>query len=212
MKNDTTNEIKTPEEKTTETPKMTEEEMKKFISVISNTQEIEGDYLFNGFLFFFQTISETVKKSPVDAQNLIFHLQQHVFNNLMWESFWAFDAHRKKAHLIFSTAEPHIYHEEEAEAEKDEKEIAESLREAQTDTEKYTGDIELDHLALSMSDLLNNPNLPTGVYNGLVKALDDAFNDLPSDSNIELSEYQNTPEYLAKLFQFSQKAAMSDER
>ncbi len=204
MKNDTTNK--------TETPVMTEEEMKKFISVVCNTDAIEGDYLFNGFLFFFQTISETVEKNPVDAQNLIFHLQQHVFNNLMWESFWAFDAHRKKAHLIFSTAEPHIYHDGEAKAEKDEKEIAESLREAQTDTEKYMGDIELDNLALLLSGVLNSPNLPTGVYNGLVKGLDDAFNDLPSDSNKELSEYQNTPEYLAKLFQFSQKAAMSDEQ
>jgi len=89
---------------------------------------------------------------------------------------------------------------------------AESLREAQTDTEKYTGNANLDNLALLLSGVLNSPNLPTGVYNGLVQGLDDAFNDLPPGSNKELSEYQNTPEYLAKLFQFSQKAAMSDEQ
>lgn len=212
MNKDTTNKIKTPEENTTtKPPKMTEEEMKKFISVISNAQEIEGDYVHNGFLFFFQTISETVKESPVEAQNLMFHLQRHVFNNLMWESFWAFGAHRKKAHLIFSTAELHIYHDEEAEAEKDEKEIAESLREAQTDTEKYTGDIELDNMALSISGLLNNPNLPTKFYNELQNALDVLFNSLPGEETEKLTAYQSSPEYIAKLLQFNSDEKARDE-
>ncbi len=212
MNKHTTNEIKTPEEKpAAEKPIMTEEEMKKFISVICSS-EIQGDYSFNGFLFFFQTIQETIKKNPVDAQNLVFHLQQHVFNDLMWESFWAFDAHRKKAHLIFSTAEPHIYHDEKAEAEKDEEEIAESLREAQTDTENYTGNANLDNLALLLSGVLNNPNLPIDIYNGLKRGMNDAFNNLPPEKNHELSEFEDSPEYLAKLFQFSQKAAMNDEQ
>ncbi len=81
-----------PSKPTTETPKMTEEEMKKFISVVANTGQIQGDYVFNGFIFFFNSIYEVIKESPVEAQNLMFHLQQHVFNNLMWESYWAFDA------------------------------------------------------------------------------------------------------------------------
>jgi cAMP phosphodiesterase len=195
MKNDTTNEIKTPEEKTTETPKMTEEEMKKFISVISNTQEIEGDYLFNGFLFFFQTISETVRENPVEAQNLIFQLQQHVFNNLMWESFWAFDAHRKKAHLIFSTAEPHIYHDEEAEAEKDEKEIAESLP---LDLSELPESCQhLNTLANQLSSVLRNPNLPADIYNAIMEAKD-KISDF-NNSQI-LTDYETSPEHLEAIW------------
>ncbi len=106
-----------PEKSATETPIMSQEEMQRFISVIANAEHIQGDYVHNGFLCFFQSIYEAIKENPVEAQNLMFHLQQHVFNKLMWESFWAFEAYRKKAHSIFSSTEPYIYYEEESEEE-----------------------------------------------------------------------------------------------
>jgi hypothetical protein len=114
MTNNTKTETKIPAEKpATETPIMTEEQMNKFVSALSNNESIQSDYVFNGFLFLFQSINEVIKENPVEAQNLMLHLQQHIFNNLMWESFWAFDAHRKKVHLIFGKSVPYIYEENE---------------------------------------------------------------------------------------------------
>jgi hypothetical protein len=69
--------------------------------------------------------------------------------------------------------------------------------------EKMIGAAEIDNLALVLSGLLNNPNLPSGIYNSLKVGLDDAFNDLPTEANIELSSWQDSPEYLAKLIQLS---------
>ena len=134
-------------------PTMTEDEMKNFFSVISNTEHLQGDYVFNGFLFFFHSVYEAIKKSPVEAQNLMFHLQQHVFNNLMWESFYAFDAHRKKAHLIFADAEPYPKFAEV--------EAVESLPESSA-----------ENLALALSGILRNPHLPEKIHNALAEVLD----------------------------------------
>jgi hypothetical protein len=78
--------------------------------------------------------------------------------------------------------------------------------EVETETnnkEKIIGAAEIDNLALVLSGLLNNPNLPSGIYNSLKDGLDDAFNDLPNEANIELSSLRDSPEYLAKLIQLS---------
>jgi hypothetical protein len=69
--------------------------------------------------------------------------------------------------------------------------------------EKIIDGAEIDNLALMLSDLLNSPDLPSGIYNSLKGGLDDAFNELPSEANIELSSLQDSPEYLAKLIQLS---------
>jgi len=71
------------------------------------------------------------------------------------------------------------------------------------DEEKYTGDAEIGNLALMLSGVLTNPNLPVNVYNALSSAIDDVFNELPSEENEEISSYQTSPEYLAKLIQLS---------
>lgn len=198
MNKDTTKEIKTPEENTTtEIPMMTEEEMKKFISTMSNMGEIQGDYVYNGFLFFFQTISETVKENPVEAQDLMFHLQQHVFNNLMWESYWAFDAHRKQAHLIFSAAEPFIYHEDESEPE-DKKEIANSLP---FDLSEQPENCQhLNTVASQLSSVLRNPNLPAHIYNAVMNAKDEILN--AEEAEDFSADLETSPEYLEKVLSF----------
>lgn len=146
-----------------EMPVMTEDEMKKFISTVSNTESIQGDYVFNGFLFFFQSVYELIKANPVEAQNRMFHLQQHIFNNLMWESFHAFDAHRKKAHLIFGKSEPFISYEKADEAEQ----------------VLDLSNSSVESLAQSLSQLMHNPNLPTSVYNCLA----DEFAEIDVDTN-----------------------------
>jgi hypothetical protein len=189
MNKDTTNEIKNPEEKTApETPKMTKEEMKKFISILGNSEEIQGNYVFNGFLVFFESISATIKKNPVDAQNLMLHLQQHVFNNLMWESFYAFDAHRNNAYSIFSTSEPHIYDEETPEPEK----------ENDSDAAKVAADFQpLDVVSKQVSDLLNNPNTPKPIYGALSAGINDTYNELSDQSEFE--QNSNSPEFVKKV-------------
>ncbi len=64
--------------------------------------------------------------------------------------------------------------------------------------------IEIDNLALTLSGLLNNERLPTSIYNGIKQGLNDVFNELPPDANEELSSFEDSPEYLAKLIQFSE--------
>ncbi len=74
------------------------------------------------------------------------------------------------------------------------------------DGEKYTDDAETDNLALMLSGVLTNPNLPANVYNALSRATDDVFNELPGEANAEISAHQNSPEYLAKLIKLSKEA------
>ncbi len=143
-------------------PTMTEDEMKKFISTLANTQEIQGDYVFNGFLFFFQTINEAIRSSQVEAQNLMLHLQEHVFHKLMWESFWAFDAHRKKAHLIFEKTEPFVEYEPIVDL----------------------SETELEDLALPLSTLLKNPHLPESIKDALEGELNGNHTDFYTPENI----------------------------
>ena len=187
-------------------PTMTEAEMKEFISILTRSDDLQGDYAFNGLLFFFQSVNEAIKKSPVEAQNLMHHLQQHVFNSLMWESFWAFDAHRRKCHLIFNRTEPFVYSSEsETEKTAEPPTAAEDLNE-DSDEDFNLGTIEeLDGggLALALSGVLKNPNLPVDIYNGVKRGLNDVFNSLPVALNHELSEYEDSPEYLAKLIEYA---------
>ncbi len=167
-----------PDKPATETPIMTQEEMEKFITVIGRT-ELQGDYLFNGFLFFFQSIYEVIKRSPVEAQNLMFHLQQHVFNKLMWESFWAFDAHRKKAHSIFSSTEPFSYDDdgdEENKSEVEEKPETDCLDLSQMSAKDLETD-DLDALASQISAVMKNDLMPTRLFN----AMADELSEMPED-------------------------------
>ncbi len=167
-----------PEKSATETPIMSQEEMQRFISVIANAEHIQGDYVHNGFLCFFQSIYEAIKENPVEAQNLMFHLQQHVFNKLMWESFWAFDAHRKKAHLIFSSTEPFVYDDEEEESKPDveEKPEADCLDLSEmSEKDLETGD--LNTLANQISAVMKNDLMPTRLFN----AMADELSEVPKD-------------------------------
>lgn len=171
------------ENQTPEKPVMTEEEMKKFISTISNTESIQGDYVFNGFLFLLQSISEVINRSPVEARDLMSHLQQHVFNNLMWESYRAFDAHRKKAHLIFSKSAPYIYEdtEEETAEPKTEQRQPTPLDELKVlDLPNSSAEV----LAETLSGIMHNPHLPKSIYDCLADNLNVNHIDVYSPENI----------------------------
>lgn len=70
-------------------------------------------------------------------------------------------------------------------------------------------EIEGETLALALSGILNNPNLPTDIYNAVKRGLDDVYNELPFHASEELSalqdELQDSPEYLEKLIRFSER-------
>ncbi len=173
QKSDQTNDSKAA----TETPVMTQKQMKEFISTLSNADGIQGDYAFNGFLFFFQTIYEAIRTNPVEAGNLMFELQQHVFNKLMWESYHAYINHMRKAHLIFERAEPFV------------------------DLEPVMdlSETELEDLALPLSTLIQNPHLPQSIKDALKNNLNGNHIDFYTPENIlgnlkELAEVKDAEE------------------
>ncbi len=109
----------------------------------------------------------------------MFHLQQHVFNKLMWESFWAFDAHRKKAHLIFSSTEPFFYDDdgdEENKSEVAEKSETDCLDLSQMSAKDLETD-DLDALASQISAVMKNDLMPTRLFN----AMADELSEMPED-------------------------------
>lgn len=54
-----------------------------------------------------------------------------------------------------------------------------------------------DALAVQMSELLNNPDLPHSIYNALMSALNDVYN---SQKDAALENYETSPEYLKVMF------------
>ena len=175
MTNNIKTETKTPAEKpATETPLMTEEQMNKFVSALSNNESIQSDYVFNGFLFLFQSINEVIIENPIEAQNLMLHLQQHIFNNLMWESFYAFDAHRKKAHLIFGKSEPYIYEETEQPGASDEPEVETTTEQPEAET---LADHHLQIMANKISHILKSDKVSADAKDAFHSIIVDASNE-----------------------------------
>ncbi len=64
------------------------------------------------------------------------------------------------------------------------------------DTEKYTGDLEIDQVALAISGLLNNPNVPKPLARGFLVAMTDFINSQLGHD--EFNEDTSSGEYIAR--------------
>ncbi len=57
--------------------------------------------------------------------------------------------------------------------------------------------LKTDGLALALSQILGNRNLPAAIYNGIMRGLDDVAN---KSNSMALEAYTTSPEYLKRLF------------
>jgi glycosyltransferase involved in cell wall biosynthesis len=59
--------------------------------------------------------------------------------------------------------------------------------------------LDTDGLAAALSRILNNPNLPTEIYNGIMRGLNDA--EIQNDTATQqMQNFTTSPEYLKTLF------------
>jgi hypothetical protein len=61
----------------------------------------------------------------------------------------------------------------------------------------YTGDLDIDNLALTLSGLINNPKVPEPITDGISQVMTDFFNEHVDQS--DFIKETHSPEYIAKL-------------